>query len=944
MSRELIEVTLDKYNFSFYIVRLPEEVIYDKLAIASPDTGLVSRIEYQNFIFNETIVNIERLFKFIAETTGGDREEQIEIRNDIESLVYGVNPGFDPQTLVVTKSGLIRPVTEAVGVPLPNNGDWDKDIEDLNPYVFFEEFEILPDDIDELPEDKGDNLDFPPSIPTVKKKWTKTGLVLKVRKFSKDDIHLLLKKNINFPSEIVYKVYIAKNCIVDSEDLFILIEQMKLTEDIPKETIIEDLYNICISVNPFLNFTDVDLETLVEPPKTDRVTKRKRSKKLEPESDRRFSDVSKPELLTLSSRVKDKVIGQEEAIDQIVETIQVASCGLRDPEKPIAVYMLCGTTGVGKCHGKGTLIRMFDGTVKKVEDIQKGEILMGDDSSPREVLSLARGKDDMFNVVPVKGDAFTCNKAHILSLKNTVTKEIVNITIEDYLKQNKNFKHLHKLYRVGVDYPEKKVLVDPYFIGLWLGDGNSKNTGVTTADTEIVDYLNSYASHLGLKIRINHLKENASDTYFITAGNCKGPSEGRNRLLTDARKYGLMNTEGDKFIPRDYLINSREVRLQVLAGLIDSDGYLIHNVYEYVTKSDKLSDDVLTLSRSLGFAATHRKKEVNGAEYHRIFISGDISEIPVKLIRKKAAPRKQKKDVLVTGFSLEYIGKGDYYGFSISGNRLYLLNDFTVTHNTLAAKVLAEELCGTREALIRIDCSEYTEQHAVQKLMGAPPSYVGYEDGGFLTNAVQKHPFSVVLFDEIEKAHAKLFDLLLQIMDDSRLTDGKGNVTSFKDCVILLTSNVGVSESEAVKGTMGFGDEAVLTDDRRKGALKSALKKRFRPEFLNRIDSTISFRSLNHEDAIKVSGLILEKVSGYLQNRNITATFSDAVKEMVFDKGFSKKYGARPLERTVEREVIKPLAQMILRDEIEDGTDVVVDFVNGELVVNLGKENLLNKA
>ena len=930
--RELVDVTLKDFGFTFQVVKLPEDSIEDKLALASSETGLVCKMQYQNFLFTETVLNLERLFHFMVETSGGDPQVQLAIRDLLEDGVYSVNPRLDPEELIINKNGIIKYKTSDEGVPLKENPDWHKVLEEVNPYVVVEEVDIVDDPSGLIDTDKDEAADFR-HVDTVKKVWERTNLELEIRKFSRDDLPDIFPPNIMFPDELRYTVYVINRCILTAEHLFTLADSMRLSEDASITVLTEELYKLCIEVNPFLKYGEIDLDALKSNTNSSLRRSNKDKKKVSPESDRRFSQVTKPELLSLPNRMKQRIVGQDEAIDQIVETIQVASCGLRDPEKPIAVYLLAGTTGVGKCHGRGTKIRMFDGSVRNVEDVVTGDFLMGDDSGPREVLSLARGRDDMFLVSPVKGEPFTCNKAHILSLKNTTTKEIVNISIEDYLKTNKHFKHLHKLYRVGVEYPKKEVLVDPYFVGLWLGDGNSKNTGVTTADVEIVDYLNSYATSLGLKLRANELKNNASNTYFITAGNCPGPSKGKNSLLTNARLYGLMNERGDKLIPADYLNNSRAVRLQVLAGLIDSDGYLINNTFEYVTKSGRLSEDVLTLSRSLGFCATHREKIVEGNIYHRIFISGNINEVPVKLVRKKAAPRKQVKDVLVTGFDLEYLGKDDYFGFSISGNRLYLLNDFTVTHNTLCSKVLAEELCGSREAMIRVDCSEYTQQHDIQKLIGAPPSYVGYEDGGYLTNAIQKYPFSVVLFDEIEKAHNKLFDLLLQILDDARLTDGKGNVTNFRDCVILMTSNVGVSEAQAVKNTMGFGDDSLLTEERKSEALKAALKKRFRPEFINRIDSTISFRSLTKDDAIGIIDLLLNKVCGYLANRDITAKFTDSIKEMVFDKGCSKKYGARPLERAIEKEVIRPMAQMILRDEIQDGANVKVDYKKGKVQI-----------
>ena len=168
-------------------------------------------------------------------------------------------------------------------------------------------------------------------------------------------------------------------------------------------------------------------------------------------------------------------------------------------------------------------------------------------------------------------------------------------------------------------------------------------------------------------------------------------------------------------------------------------------------------------------------------------------------------------------------------------------------------------------------------------------------------------------------------------------------VTDFGNCVVLMTSNIGVNESEEVKNTMGFGDGGVLTEDRRNEALQEALKKRFRPEFLNRVDETLSFRTLNHEDALGVIDLLLQKVKGYLSNKKISAEFTANVKQMIFDVGFSKKYGARPLQRAIDKDVIRPLAKMLLREELSEGTKVKIDYKKVSLVVREVKPRVTRK-
>jgi FtsZ-binding cell division protein ZapB len=441
-------------------------------------------------------------------------------------------------------------------------------------------------------------------------------------------------------------------------------------------------------------------------------------------------------MMEMEKELGKSIIGQEIALEKIAKSLRRNRVGIRNPKKPIGSFMFLGPTGVvGKCHGKGTKVLMYDGSIKNVEDILVGELLMGDDSTPRTVLSLARGKDQMYEITPNKGgDTFTCNESHILSLKNTTTKKIINISIKEYLEKSKWFKHTHKLYSVGVDFTKKDIKIDPYFLGLWLGDGISKRVGVTTADKEIVDYIESFVNKLNTKkvlvsdlddeiteeysVSIHLHENNKSNTYYVSTG-MKG---GQSCLLRkDFKHYNLLD---NKHIPFDYLTSGVEDRKMLLSGIIDSDGYMYHKCYEIVQKNKKLSDDIVYLSRSLGYCASIKEKFVDGELYYRIYISGDLSDLPLLLERKKLQKRKQKKDVLVTGFKIESLKIDDYFGFTLDGNHLYLLGDFTVTHNTHIAKKLAEYMFGDESSLIRMDMSEFQEKHSISRLIGSPPGYV----------------------------------------------------------------------------------------------------------------------------------------------------------------------------------------------------------------------------
>lgn len=398
--------------------------------------------------------------------------------------------------------------------------------------------------------------------------------------------------------------------------------------------------------------------------------------------------------------------------------------------------------GFGKCLALNTPIIMFDGSIKMVQDIKTGEQLMGDDSKPRNVLSTCTGKEQMYEIQQVKGDNYKVNESHILTLKmsghksimkiktrskkirysvkkfntNTVrieqksfefeddaikykntikTDGIIDICVKDYLKLPQSVKAKLKCFKVPVRFEEKPVKLDPYFLGLWLGDGTSNQSQITTADKEIVDYLKKYC--VVNKLRLYQGKRSSTtrnDYHYTIYGSVRGKTD-TNTVLNQLKYYNLIK---NKHIPDEYKYNSRDVQLKVLAGLIDSDGYYEKNCYEIVQKREQLANDIVYISRSLGFASFVKKVKKtctnsgkNGDErktgtYYRVDIYGNnLADIPVLLDRKRGVQRKQIKNPLVTGIKVVPIDEKDYYGFTIDGNHRFLLGDFTVTHNTATA-------------------------------------------------------------------------------------------------------------------------------------------------------------------------------------------------------------------------------------------------------------------
>lgn len=586
------------------------------------------------------------------------------------------------------------------------------------------------------------------------------------------------------------------------------------------------------------------------------------------------SEDKKKKLLSMEEDIKKRIISQEKAIASLCKVVRRSRIGLKDPNRPQGSFMFLGPTGVGKCHGKGTKILMYDGSIKNVEDIIVGDQLMGDDSTPRNVLSICSGKDNMYQIQPTNGDPFVVNSEHILSLKNSKTKEIINISVKEYLTKSKAFKNTYKLYRVGVDYPTKKVFVDPYLVGSLIGS------------EYIFDLMHQY--------------------YTISK---------------------------EEFIPKDYLINDSRTRMLLLAGLVDSCGKLRGESFEISTKHKQLAYQVCTLVRSLGLAAHINEKTLKEEKNYIISISGDICRIPTRVINSKLNKAKRTKDVLTIDFSIKPLGIGDYYGFTIDRNHLYLLHDFIVTHNTELARALAEYLFGDESHLIKIDMSEFMEKHTVSKLLGAPPGYIGYEGSGIFEK-VRKKPYCVVLFDEIEKAHPDVWDILLQICEDGQITDSHKNVINFRNSIIIITSNLGVKTAN----TSSFGFAAARSDEDNYESMKEVvmqeLKKTFKPELINRFDEIIIFDYLSSDDCLKILDIYHDQYGKRVfAHQGFSVIISDDVKNKIIKDGFDREYGARPLRRAYQKILLDNLTEYLLTVDDVEKIDKIYAYIENDKII-----------
>lgn len=369
----------------------------------------------------------------------------------------------------------------------------------------------------------------------------------------------------------------------------------------------------------------------------------------------------------------------------------------KDIAKATDHTVVIARAGSGKCLGKGTKVLCFNGSIKNVEDIKTNDLLMGPDSIPRKVLSTTTGCGNLVKIIPVKGEPWICNDVHMLTLTGTNAEagKIIDISVNELREKYHHFKDVSKnwkLFTVPVDFPNSYPLpLDPYLVGIWIGDGTTSQPTITSMDPEIINYCNNVAPKYNLKVAINQYKQTSKvKTIRFYVGH-RGEA-GRNTPHPIRRFFREQcgGKENCKIIPQEYLTASKEDRLQLLAGIIDTDGHYRegYGYFEVVTTSKKLADQYVFLAKSLGFAVYSKVKKTSiksinyiGTAY-RINIIGNVEKIPTKLPRKQAIPRNQIKRHNVNGFKIEDIGQGEYFGFTLDGDGRFLLGDFTVTHNT----------------------------------------------------------------------------------------------------------------------------------------------------------------------------------------------------------------------------------------------------------------------
>jgi hypothetical protein len=669
-----------------------------------------------------------------------------------------------------------------------------------------------------------------------------------------------------------------------------------------------------------------------------------------------------------------KVHNMDYVKDEIMEYL---ARKITNPRSKGHVLALAGAPGVGKCFSKDTPVLMFDGSIKMVQDIEIGEMLMGDDSTPRTVLTLGNGRDTMYKITNVKGENYTVNSEHILCLKysknknisddkkfkrfkvkwfnnkdvkinvknfnynnkekNTVLEEakeylnnlkeekICEISVKKYLQLSQSIKDKLKGYSVPINFIEKELEFDPYIIGLWLGDGDKRTSGISCQDSTILKYLSStlpkykcYLQYTGdqYDYRINGLKNEGRN------------SGGNNKMLNILKQFNMIN---NKHIPMIYKCNSKENRLKLLAGLIDSDGSLNHHKsgYEFSQslEHEQIIDDIVYLARSLGFACYKNKKQTTWTykgikkqgEAWRICISGEgIEKIPVLCPRKKANSRQQIKDVLVSGIKVEELPEDNYYGFMIDGNERFVLGNFIVTHNTRLLKTLGEAL----------DLPFYQVNFGgindASILTGHSETYVGSKPGKFvefLQNSGCINP--IMYFDEIDKIASNKEQEINGIL--THLLDEEQN-SKFQDNYL---SNVPIDLSK-VFFVIAFNDfEKVdrIVSDRLK---------------------VIYITSPTMDDKMNIAKdkMIPDIIESFNFKKDKYINLDDTVLSYIINNKVPKEEGVRQLRKSLEK-IFSKLNYYILTGEYQEKTDyfkVTMEYEDNvcKNVINI-KRNFIDK-
>jgi len=785
-------------EFEILVLEIPKNEIEDKLAYLARDKGSINRSFYEDYVIATCVANINQLLFHIKQQANLP-PSLMQVREEVMTQVIFFNPLLNPDNLVINRNSVIKlkstDILSEEERPLTENKQWNVSYyDDVNEQEPEDTIESIPEDTKkvkkELPSELKNIEDI--EFTVVKQWWKRINRYVEVKKFNEQDAASILSHKF-FHNRSSFQTYVVTVCVVDSEDLFIMLDNMGLPNRVAPPILMHEVYLLAHDANPFLtyenaqNMSDNSEESEDDEPQNKRNQPPNRmsshagqqNSKKKKKHKKTFKDVSKDDLLKLNDTMKVFVIGQDSAVDQIVEAVQRASVGLKDPIKPIGSFLFAGSTGIGKSL---TTKILADELIKDRDNLVT--IDCSEFSSDHEYSKLIGCFVPGTKVLMESGER-----------KNIETINIGDKVIT-HKGRSRNVEFVH-------EYDQKGEMIE-----------------ITTVNSNISETMTKTHEVLAIKSKTN------LDNKQFNVNNLKWV-QAKDLIAGDTLVYPVCQ------VTEEYLKNT--------------------NLYEYADEN---------------------------------YIYKQIKKIDI----------------------INYTGK--VYDLAVEEDVSYVL-DFIV-HNS-------------------------------------PNGYIGFEQGGTLTNAVMENPFSVVVFDEIEKASHKVHELLLQILEEGRLTDGKGQKVSFKDTIVIMTSNIGVSEVDDVKKTIGFGDVAKVTDDKKTKAIEKAIKKKFKPEFLNRIDSIVHFNSLSKQDYIRIIDIELYKLNENLKNndtefKDLTLKFDKKIKSYILKHGIDEDFGARPLKRCIEKEIATPLALKLLRDAIPLDATVLVSVLQSKVAFYIKDVEVIKKS
>jgi len=1033
-------------DYQILVLGLPHEDIEDLLTKFVVERGKISRSLYEDFIIANCVGNLNQFMAYIQSIVGSTETSLVDIRKEVIESIIIHNEVLKPENIVINRNHVLKLKTDndQGSTPLIENTYWNKSY-----YNDDGKYSAIPPDKDpmldkskEFIKTKKDtkSTDTPDTKvggeiewEEAKVWWDRINEYITIKKYSPENIDRIIKQRY-FHNRTSFNTNMVSNCVVNVEEIYERIEGMGVNVDPNK--IIRELFSLCEGVNEGMNFKRAkelqpDDDTEEEDTKNNKGSGPNRKaqasngytkKKTKIKST--FKDVVKADLLKLSDNMKVSLVGQNEAVDSLAESIKRASVGLKDPIKPIGSFLFAGRTGCGKtlaskvladelikakknrividcseytadheyakligCFVPGSKVLMGDGSLKNIEEISIGdevishtgnkrlvefvhqydqdgemvELLMSNTNVPvvttntHEILAIKHSRCDKGKEREYRICKPTCKQEYCVDppydrykmdwipaselKKNDIvvypryksTGEFPNkLDLVDYIEDSGKYKYddsyvwAQRQVKVPryVEINEDFTRLAGYYVSEGGSAGSSKSINFTFNSkehsyiTEVVKLIRRIFGD-DLRIRIEDRTENNSHRIWVS-------SKIVCRLMCALFGKGTYV----KQVPSWFKDMPDNLVKGFLETAIFGDGCtVVPRRIDYSTVSSTLFSQMELLFRRLGYI-TYKSVEVpknpKCAQRYRLYIGGN----QIEKINKEFNFNIDMKDIKETSIQRKAWIDDDYVYFQ--------LKDVRTTNYTGKVYDLAVE-----------KDTSYIIEFSVHN---SPAGYIGHDSGGVLTNAINEDPFSVVVFDEVEKASSKVHELMLQILDEGRLTDGKGVTVSFKDSIIIMTSNIGIKEVDAVAKTVGFGDVAVVTEDKKSQALDKALKAKFKPEFLNRIDSVIYFKDLKKKDYMRIIDIELYKLSENLKNndteyRDIELYFDDKVRDFIYSHGVDDKFGARPIKRAIEKHISTNIAEVLLNGDFGLDSCVNVSVKSGKVFINVTEpiENIMRE-